>query len=145
MNIVVSIVIKRPVADVFAFTDDIENEVIWRPELTSSEKTSDGPIGVGTTGRSVYKILGRPATSEWVITEYEPNRKVVFQSDGANGPHRGVWLYEPIDVDTKFTWIVENENEMHGIFRRLRENVQTRLSTRVFQSDLENLKRLLEA
>jgi hypothetical protein len=146
MRIEIDIIINRPVEDVFEFTDVIENEVIWRPELIGSEKTTEGPVGVGTKGRSIYRLLGRLAESEWEITEYEKNRKVTFQSDGDNGPHLGTWLYEAVDSGTtKFTWLVRNENELHGLFGQLSDAFVGRLGTRAFMSDLENLKRLLEA
>jgi carbon monoxide dehydrogenase subunit G len=41
--------ISRPVAEVFAFVADFEQEPQWNPSLLSLRKTSPGPVGVGTT------------------------------------------------------------------------------------------------
>ena len=145
MYIEISIVIDRPIEDVFAFTDSADQETIWRSELVGSEKISDGPIGLGSVGKSVYKIMGREAVSTWEITEYEENKKVTFASDGDNGPHTGTWLYEEVEGGTKFTWIVESADHMHGLAGKLREDPNERLWTEVFQADLDNLRRLMEA
>ena len=145
MRIEVSIVINRPVEDVFAFTDSADQETIWRSELVSSEKISDGPIGLGSVGKAVYKMMGREAVSTWEITEYEENEKVTFASDVDNGPHIGTWPYEEDEGGTNFTWVVESEDQIHGLAGKLREDPNERLWTEVFQADLENLRRLPEA
>ena len=145
IRIEANVFIARPVEDVFAFTDVIENEVIWRTELVGSEKTSDGPVGVGTTGRTIYRMGGRDAESRWVITEYELNRKVTFSSGGVVMAHTGTWRYEAVPGGTKFFFIMESNDHLHGLFGRVKEAFIARVAGRGFQADLNNLKRLLEA
>ena len=74
-----SVVINRTVEEVFAFTDNITTEGIWRGELVDSEQLTDGPVGVGTQGRTLWKIMGRTVESTWEIIEYEPNRIVTWR------------------------------------------------------------------
>ncbi len=54
-----SVTIDRPVEEVFAFLSNYENDPKWSSATVEGKKTSEGPIGVGTTWRSVSKVLGR--------------------------------------------------------------------------------------
>lgn len=40
--------IPRPVEETFAFVSDFRHAVLWDPRTYATEKTTDGPIGVGT-------------------------------------------------------------------------------------------------
>ena len=53
-----SIVINRPVEEVFAAYTNLENHPKWHPGILEAVKTPDGPIGVGTTWRIARKVLG---------------------------------------------------------------------------------------
>jgi uncharacterized protein YndB with AHSA1/START domain len=76
IKIEVSTVIDRPLEDVFAVLSNEENRPKWSSTSIEVKKTSEGPIGVGTTWRGVYKIFGKRMERESVYTEYEPNRKI---------------------------------------------------------------------
>lgn len=43
--------IARPIDEVFDYVADTRNETKWHPRVRSIEKTSEGPIDVGTTFR----------------------------------------------------------------------------------------------
>ena len=55
----VSIVIRRPIDEVFAFVEDARNRPQWDDSVVSEELTSPGPIGVGTTVRTRLRSMGR--------------------------------------------------------------------------------------
>ena len=59
-----STVINRPVDEVFAVLSNPENTPKWESGSHEVKLTSDGPIGVGTTYRSVRTVLGRRLESE---------------------------------------------------------------------------------
>jgi carbon monoxide dehydrogenase subunit G len=59
--------IERPVEEVFDYFTDISNDVEWNPFVKEAEKTSTGPLGVGTTFYVVRKMSG-PMDIEY--TEY---------------------------------------------------------------------------
>ena len=54
-----SIHIGRPVGDVFASLTDVKNNVDWESNVVKMEYTSEGPVGVGSTGRRVGEDDGR--------------------------------------------------------------------------------------
>lgn len=70
-----SILIRRPVEEVFDFVADERNERAYNPQMRSVEKAAPGPIGVGTLSH-VVAISGRRATPfELEVTEYtRPSR-----------------------------------------------------------------------
>ena len=50
MDLTHSIVIRRPVEQVFAFVTDLRNETRWQPEIELVRQTSAGELGVGVYG-----------------------------------------------------------------------------------------------
>lgn len=82
-----SVVIGRPVEEVFRSTADVDRMSEWSAELVETKKTSEGLVGVGTTFSAVVKFLGRRVEAEQEVTAYEPNRR--FNVLVASGPVGG--------------------------------------------------------
>ena len=106
------------------------------------EKTSPGPIGVGTTARFVGKLLGRRIESESEVTEFEPNRKYSWQSKSGPFPLKGSVTTEQVEGGTRVNTTIEGEP---GGFFKLAEPLIVTMAKRQSQSDLDNLKDLMEA
>ncbi len=143
-----SAVIARPIEDVFAFTVNLEHEPIWISGAIRSEYTSTGPVGVGTTGRSVGRGLGRNARCTRTITHYEPDRRVTWETVAGGFRARQTWLFEPVPEGTRVTRIAEAPWGLEGLkalFGRLSASLILRIEQRQNESILNNLKRLLEA
>jgi carbon monoxide dehydrogenase subunit G len=68
----------------FDFFIDFRNEPGWNPDCLIVEKTSDGPIGVGTTFAGKMKRVGR-SESEIVAFDRPRHCSVVDRSRGAEG------------------------------------------------------------
>ncbi|OGO61327.1 MAG: hypothetical protein A2032_02960 [Chloroflexi bacterium RBG_19FT_COMBO_49_13] len=81
----VSQVIDRPVADVFHFYahDHVRNHPRWDPDIELWLE-SEGPIGVGTIIRRRNSRSGTPVEGTMEVVEYEPNR--VFAMVIHDGP-----------------------------------------------------------
>jgi uncharacterized protein YndB with AHSA1/START domain len=100
-----SILIDRPLDEVFRFvsTDFFRNYPKWSPEVVELEQTSDGPIGVGTTGRQVRLDEGRRFEATFRVTEFEPPRAIAFAS--TSGPRfRASYRFEPVRERTRVTF-----------------------------------------
>jgi uncharacterized protein YndB with AHSA1/START domain len=65
----ISTVINRPVEEVFAFLSNPENWPKWISGSIEAKKTSEGPIGVGTTWRQVLTFLGQRMEAEAEIRD----------------------------------------------------------------------------
>lgn len=136
-----SITINRPVAEVFAFVSDVSNEPAWHTDLLEVRKTSDGPIGIGTT----YHLRVKPSmgVSEGVseVIGFEPNRKQVLRGDMGRMRPTITDVFEPVDGGTKFTRRIQIEAKgLMSLMLPLARPMIGRSNT----GFLANLKRVLE-
>ncbi len=138
----VSTTIKRPVEDVFAVLSNVENNPKWSSVALEAKKTSEGPIGVGSTARFVGKFLGRRIESESEVTEFEPNRKYSWKSKSGPFPIKASTTFEQIEGGTRVNTTAEAEP---GGFFKLAEPLIMSMGKRQFQNDLDNLRDLMEA
>ena len=137
-----SVVIDRPIEEVFAFVTDIEKFSQWSAELVEARKTSEGPVGVGTTFSGVVQLLGRRMHNTHEVTEYEPNRKLSFRTITSPVPMEAEVRFESIDNHTTVTTVAEVQP---GGFFRLAAPIFRRMVNRQYETNLANLKDLLEA
>ncbi len=141
-----NIVINRPVEAVWKFLTDFENYPKWHKGMAEARKTSEGPMGMGTTVDVVAEILGLH-TMKLVITDYEPNRRIVWRVDarpvtGAAGYVAGC-TFEPVQGRTRVFKFINGK--FVGFFRLLEPILSRPLKRIEIETELGNAKRLLEA
>lgn len=105
MRVEGDILIKRPIEEVFDFVADESNEPQYNPKMTHAEKVSPGPIGVGTTFRSVMTGIGRDAEMTIEFTEFDRPRRIAETTHMSNMEINGVLLFEPTRDGTRMKWI----------------------------------------
>jgi uncharacterized protein YndB with AHSA1/START domain len=66
-----TVLIDRPVEEVFDFLADGTNDPKFSPRVLEIEKTTDGETGVGTVYASTVKDAGVKTKREFKITEFE--------------------------------------------------------------------------
>jgi uncharacterized protein YndB with AHSA1/START domain len=137
-----SVVINRPVEDVFAFMSNPENDPQWQSETTETEITSQGPIGVGTTYLDVTHFLGRRIESIYEFTEYEINKKLSLKTTSGPIPIEATITYESVENGTKVNFSARGEA---GGFFKLAEPLVARMAQRSWTANYANLKDLLES
>jgi len=81
VDIVRTITVDRPVAEVFAYLSDFSNTEEWDPGTVRTTRAS-GSGGVGTTYHNVSRFLGRPTELTYVVTDSES--PVLFRLRGQN-------------------------------------------------------------
>ncbi|TKC16855.1 SRPBCC family protein [Robertmurraya kyonggiensis] len=79
-----SIIIHKPVKEVFDYLLTLENIPEIMPNVVRLEKLSEGSIGKGTKLLETRSIRGREAKAEIEITEFEPNRNYTTKSVAGN-------------------------------------------------------------
>ena len=149
----VSVVIDRPVEEVFAFVENPENDPIWRNSVVEAEVEGESAAdagevvgeGLGATGREVYKLLGREVETRWEIVAYEPNRKVAYRSTSGPFQYEGVWTYRLTDGGTEITFAIEWELVDGHDFDGMADRVWGRVHRQNVEGSLQALKKLLEA
>jgi hypothetical protein len=142
LSIEKSVVIDRPVEEVFASVAQGENWSQWATELVERKKTSEGPLGVGTTYAHVAQMLGRRIENGYRVTEYEPNRKVSMKATSGPVPADLDLVCESVNGGTKLALSVQAE--IGGLFK-LAEPMVARMMSRQQDANLANLRDLLEA
>jgi uncharacterized protein YndB with AHSA1/START domain len=110
-----SAVIDRPIEDVFAFLADGTNDPKFSPRVQQIEKTTDGPIGVGTVFESKVKDAGMTTGRKFELTAVEAPTKIRWTERSKNMitvPDGGYDLERLGDAQTKVT--IHNTFEGHG-------------------------------
>lgn len=136
-----SVTINRPVEDVFNYVTDMSNDPSWHTDVLEARKTSEGPVGVGTTWHSRFKPSMGVSEGDMEVVAFEPNRMEVLR--GVIGPMQPTLSYmlEPIDGGTRFTRRIQIK--VSGMMRVM-EPLMRLMTPRRNASFLANLKRVLE-
>lgn len=76
-----SIEIDAPPERVFAIVGDVSKSPEWAGsgEVRAVVRQTEGPIGVGTRYRSDQNIRGMKYHTTSTITDYEPNRRIIWR------------------------------------------------------------------
>ena len=80
-----TVVIDRPIEEVFAFLADGENDTKFSARVLEIAKTTDGPPGVGTVYASTVKDAGVKFKRKFELTEFEPPTKIRW-AEVSTGP-----------------------------------------------------------
>jgi hypothetical protein len=68
-----TVTVARPVEEVFTFVSDPANDVKWHHNVVAARRTSEGPLGVGSTFKWDVNFLGK-RKADVEITRYEPHQ-----------------------------------------------------------------------
>lgn len=108
------IVIERPVEEVFDVVADERNEPRYNRRMLQAEKTSPGPVGLGSRFRAEFASRGRPvAVTE--LTAYERPRLLASETRMAAISVSGTLTFAAIPEGTLMSW--DWEVEPRGVLR----------------------------
>jgi uncharacterized membrane protein len=136
-----SIVISRPIDEVFTYVSDLRHSAVWQPGLEEVRKKTEGPLRVGTEFTFVRKFLGKRLESGNKFIEYEPNTRVTFVIPSGPVPGEASYLFESTPHGTKVTSKIQLE--FKGL-TRLAEPLVTSSLIRDMETGFDKLKELLE-
>ena len=142
IKIETSVLINRPVEEVFAYVANLENGGEWQTDVQELKQTSEGPLGVGTVWQEVRQLLGRRVEQSNKITEYEPNKKFSYRQSGTVPVEAMITFESVAEGETKVTMTGEAEP---GGFFKLAEPLVARMAKRQTEANAANLKDILEA
>ena len=139
-----SIVIHRPVDEVFAYMDDVTRETEWQPQLVEAEQHPPGPTEVGSRRRYVSEFLGKRLENTYVVLVYEPRRRVVVQSTPDSVlDARSEIRWEAAEEGTRVTMVVDGKAA--GPFRFVPGPLLQATFEKEVRSALARLRERLEA
>ena len=138
LEVQVSEVIDRPVAEVFHFYahQHVRNHPRWDPDM-QLEQISDGPIGVGMIIRRRNTHSGTPIEGTMEVVEFEPDRAF------------GVLIHDgPTETRGRVTFTPEGQNRtkltISAEFADLGESMRSAI-TGLVERSARNIKRLVES
>lgn len=138
-----SIVINRPIEEVFDVATCLERCVVWRGPIISTEKLTDGAVTIGTTYRHEVKFLGITVEAQPVITAWNPPYTSEYKNDDGPIKYHGTMICESAGQGTKLTAMIDAQPQ--GAFRHIPETLVHRAITRQLEGDLQSLKELMES
>ena len=129
-----TVVIERPVNEVFGFVSDLRNVPKWNYYVLSVSKTSDGPVGVDST----YHQVRKTDEQDIRIVDYQPDRQVTLQTIPPSKPEFEMrFTFEPEDNGTRITDEWKLNTGRNPLLERLGAG-------RIKSAVLENLGKLKE-
>jgi len=105
-----TIMIRRPLIEVFNFVADPENFTLWQPFVLEAKLTSPKPIRKGTTYRYTFQALGSGLETTGVITTYEPFHSYLYRTTSSPFPIKGGFNFQEIDDFVEVTAFGEAES-----------------------------------
>ena len=136
-----TIVIERPASDVFSYVMEVAHDAQWRTGIVEAGYTSDGPLGVGSTGFDRISANGRDMVAEWTAFEYEPGGLARWRFDSGPLEGSGGYVCEQAEAGTRFT--LEADLKPTGMYRFLGP-IYGVIVRRLNLADVRRLKSILE-
>lgn len=134
-----SITINRPIADVFAFFADAENDPQWRGAV--KEIRRDGPL---RTGARYHQLVagpgGRPVAADIEVTGYEPTSLVSFKVIAGPVRPEGSYRFRESGAGTEITFSLHCE--LPGLKKLMSKQVQASMDSEM--ANLDTAKKILE-
>ena len=149
MRVEESVIIHRPVEDVFGFLAVRSNDSAWMASvvesqwLNSTAADSDTPIELGRRGRMIMQLPGRRAEFIDEVTEYEPGRRIAHRTISGPIPLETACMCEPAGDSCRAT-VVGATKLPGGFVGQLATPLVAGVIRRGFRADLARLKKLLE-
>lgn len=107
MKVKHTVIINRPIDEVFAFVTNLNNETRWQSEIKSV--TLEGPLEAGSTFREDRVTFGRQFAWHFRITAFEPPHRISIDTISGTARYRGARLFEAVAGGTKVTEVGELE------------------------------------
>ncbi len=141
INFDFSILIDRPMKDVFAFVADPNNMARWNSAVVGLQQVTPGAVAAGTKFKTVGEVMGRRIEGEMQVVAYEPDTKCGFQLNA--GPMQMILTitFKTVGTGTKVS--LNGQGNPGGIFK-LAEGVMAGQVKTIMEGNLARLKTVLE-
>lgn len=142
VDVVTSIEIGRPRAEVAGFAADPDNASLWYANIRSVEWVSRPPLQVGSRLAFVASFLGRRLAYTYEVREHAPGSRLVMSTEEGPFPMETSYAWEDTTRGTRMT--LRNRGEPSG-FTKVGAPLLAQAMRRTNQKDLARLKELLES
>jgi uncharacterized protein YndB with AHSA1/START domain len=142
VDVVTSVEIRRPRAEVAAFASDPDNVTRWYKNIKSVEWQTDPPVRVGSRVTFVAKFLGRRLEYTYQILELVPQSRLVMSTQEGPFPMETSYLWE--DTASSGTRMTLCNRGVPAGFTKVAAPALVRAMQRANRKDLDLLKQILE-
>jgi uncharacterized protein YndB with AHSA1/START domain len=142
MPVTNTIVIERPIDEVFEVLTNVENTGRWFPAQLEEHWTSSPPHGIGSTRHAVVTMFGRRSENDAVVTAYEPPHRAVMQGTSPNAPFVATLTFAPEAGGTRVS--ATTDFAFRGVQRVIGPPFAAWYG-QAWDRGLSNLKRLMES
>ena len=117
-----SVLVDRPIDEVWAFVSDVEKMDLWAKGVTKTRLTSERDVAPGSVFTGKFTHRGREFDVRYTVTVCEPPSRFGIESEGMLR-YSGIMEMEDADGATRVTNTVETDAEraasrlMAGLFR----------------------------
>ena len=136
-----SVLINRTQQEVFDFLTNPANDAKWQSGTEHAEWTSEAPHGVGSTQRSVSKLLGRKIDITIEVTDWDPPQQMGFKTVGGPFSVEGSIKLESQENGTLITQ--SGQGELGGFFK-IAEGLAAKQLLKQVDTDFDALKLVME-
>ena len=142
VDVVTSIEIDRPRAEVAGFAADPDNATTWYANIQAVQWLTPPPLAVGSLLSFVASFLGRRLAYTYEVLEHAPGSRLTMSTQEGPFPMQTTYAWEDVPGGTRMT--LRNRGEPSG-FSKVGAPVLAAAMRRANQKDLARLKELLEA
>ena len=138
-----SVVIRRPIAEVFDYMNDVTREHEWQPHLVDAVQEPPGPSAVGSLRRYRSEFMGRSVENTYVIRAWEPRRRLTLETTGDSALEATSEVrWEAVPDGTRVMMTVEGKPK--GAFRLVPRKLLEATMHKETEAALARLKERLE-
>ncbi len=138
-----SIIVNRPLTEVFAYMDDVSREREWQPAIKSARVEPEGATTVGTEKHYTSEFMGREVRNTYVAKIFEKNARVVYETTSKSAiSATASFAWDEVDGGTKVTMSITGEPK--GILKLIPRGVLDKVYEQEIKGALRRLKERLE-
>lgn len=142
MDIQHSIIIDRPVEEVFEFVSDASNDRLWETGVEAC--VPDGEAKLGQQRDVTMEALGRRYQGEAEVTEFEPDQRLTIEiKSGLPVKGESDFQFDSANGGTELNYSMRAK-PANRVFRVI-QPVMGWMLHRQWKNDLQTLKELLES
>ena len=142
VDVLTETVIRRPVAEVYAYAGDPTNAPEWYVNIASVECETQPPVAVGSRMAFVARFLGRRLAYTYEVIELVPGERLVMRTAQGPFPMETTYTWQALD-DGATRMTLQNRGHPSG-FTAVAAPVLAAAMRRANHQDLARLRALLE-
>lgn len=132
--------LRRTPEEALNFVGDFRNLLLWDPSCQSARMTQGESLTQGAGFHVVIRFAGRDVPMDYVVTEFQPGRRIVLEGRSDKARSVDILTAEPRTNGSRLTYRAEITVDGAG---RLMDAAMKLLFTPTVNKGMANLRRLL--